>query len=65
MSFASEHPTGCRQPRCTKTVPASRHDKIRAQQEGWFFPRDDNPDGWCPEHKPEWVDAWRARRDAS
>lgn len=34
--------------------------RIRAHDAGWFIQK--NGDAWCPEHTPEWVEAWRARQ---
>lgn len=66
MSYASEHSHKCLQPECPEEVPASRWDMIRAQAAGWFFPRDDpGGRGWCPAHKPAWVDEWRKRQNAA
>lgn len=41
---------------------ASQWDFKRASSAGWFFKRDGT--SYCPEHLPEWVDGWRARRAA-
>jgi hypothetical protein len=55
----------CRQPECTATYGAHKWGKIRAHSEGWFFPDDAEPGGWCPDHLPEWVPDWRARKSAA
>ena len=60
MSYASENPTVCAQPRCTQTVGGSKWDRIRASKAGWFFGLDGN--AYCPEHVPNWVAEWRAGR---
>lgn len=49
---------GCSQPDCTQVVKNHAWAKIKA--DGWFFQRDGSL--WCPEHVPDWVDAWRARK---
>ncbi len=56
MTYASEHPVQCAG--CSLSFPGSKHGKIRAQREGWFFSRDNI--AYCPAHVPEWVAAWRA-----
>lgn len=63
MSYASEHPFHCLHPGCPATGSGSRWGKIKASSEGWFFPRDQDG-GWCPSHRPEWVERWRKKRDA-
>lgn len=52
----------CKHRPCQKTYPEHRWGKIRAAEEGWFISRDGVP--WCPEHKPPWVDDWRAKKAA-
>lgn len=34
--------------------------RVRAHDAGWFIQK--NGDTWCPEHIPEWVEEWRARK---
>ena len=43
---------------CPNTIKNHAWGKIKA--EGWFFSRDGS--AYCPEHVPEWVDAWRASK---
>lgn len=45
---------------CDRTVPGHRWGKIKAQDQGWFFAKDGA--AFCPEHVPEWVEEWRARK---
>lgn len=52
----------CLRPQCRATVQGFRWARIQAAREGWFFPKDQVPDGWCPDHLPDWVPAWRARK---
>lgn len=33
---------------------------IDTDKQGWFFMKDGR--SFCPEHTPEWVAAWRAKR---
>lgn len=39
-----------------------RHAKIRARDDGWFEQRDGT--WWCPDHIPDWVASWQARKAA-
>jgi hypothetical protein len=48
----------CSEPTCDKTIKNHMWGKIKA--EGWFFQKDDKQ--WCPDHIPDWVEEWRARR---
>lgn len=52
---------GCSHPGCTQAVLNHRWAHLRAQTDGWFFQR--NNTAWCPDHVPDWVPAWRAKRD--
>lgn len=64
-SYASEHPVTCLQDDCPASFPGSKQATIKAGREGWFFPKEHTGvKGWCPEHVPEWVAAWRARKAA-
>lgn len=45
--------------------PASGHKnhywgRVRAHDEGWFIQKDGT--AWCPDHTPEWVAEWRAKK---
>lgn len=59
-----EEPQG----KCTKkgciNIFRDRHqwDRSEAHKAGWFFQK--NGDVWCPEHIPDWVNEWRAKRNA-
>lgn len=44
-------------------ISGSRWDDQRAQNLGWFMQR--NGDVWCPNHVPDWVSAWRAKKNES
>lgn len=50
--------------RCDKTVKDNRWAKIHAHDEGWFITKDDSK-AYCPDHVPEWVADWRAKRNGS
>jgi hypothetical protein len=64
-SYSSRHPVTCLQDGCLASFPGSKHDTMRATQEGWFFPKDQQGlKGWCPAHVPGWVAAWRAQQAA-
>lgn len=45
---------------CICSFPDHRWGAIRAFNEGWFVEK--NGTAWCPDHVPEWVADWRARR---
>ncbi len=43
---------------CDKTYPNHKWGRIKAK--GWFIEL--NGRSWCPDHIPEWVASWRARK---
>lgn len=50
-----------RKPPCSARVRvASKWDRIKAGDEGWFFQKDGT--AWCPKHTPAWVAEWRRRK---
>lgn len=53
---------GCVEPGCDEQIKDHRWGKTKAS--GWFFSRD-NTQAFCPEHVPDWVAGWRARKSAS
>lgn len=56
----------CAEPGCPNERPD--HQWHYKSHPGWFSQKysEDNPDpkSWCPEHTPEWVAEWRAKRAA-
>ena len=60
MSYSRENPTRCSTEGCTASHPSSHWDSVRADREGWFHQKDGTT--YCPEHRPAWVDGWRARQ---
>lgn len=50
--------TQCAQPECPESLPDHGWGRIKA--DNWFQQR--NGDIWCPNHRPEWYAAWRARQ---
>ncbi len=50
----------CSEPGCEATVKNHYWGRVKADL--WFFQK--NGDAWCPDHHPEWVAAWRARKKA-
>lgn len=50
----------CADKHCNKTIKNHRWGKIKADQ--WFHQKDGT--SWCPDHIPEWVTEWRAKRAA-
>lgn len=53
-------PKKCSRDGCTKSYTPHHWGAKRAESEGWFLQK--NGDAWCPDHNPDWVAAWRARR---
>lgn len=51
----------CSAPGCPAEIPAHKWGSIKDGAD-WFQQRDGT--AWCPDHHPEWVAGWRARRDA-
>jgi hypothetical protein len=67
MSYASEHPVTCSRREdigCEASIRGSKHYRMKAQHEGWFSSFRENL-AYCPEHVPDWVPAWRDRRQAA
>lgn len=52
-------PIACAHPDCTNEMPSNAWAVIKT--EGWFHQKDGN--SWCPEHTPEWVAEWRAKKE--
>lgn len=47
---------------CATKVKNHKWGKVKA--EGWFFSKEIPEDkGYCPEHVPEWVASWRAKKN--
>lgn len=47
----------CSHPECSKTVKAHYWGQVKSN---WFFGKDDKQ--YCPDHIPDWVEAWRKRK---
>ena len=45
---------------CNATAKNNYWSKMRASKQGWFFRR--NGACYCPDHLPEWLEEWRAKR---
>lgn len=52
--------TLCSEPNCDNKFKNHAWGQIKADD--WFHQK--NGDHWCPEHIPEWVEEWRAKRAA-
>lgn len=46
---------------CEKFFVPSRWGNQAAQNKGWFLQR--NGQVWCPDHVPDWVPAWRLKKE--
>lgn len=53
--------TTCSGEGCEQKIADHAWGRIKA--EGWFIQKDGNV--WCPDHTPEWVEEWRARKARS
>lgn len=51
----------CSHDGCDKSFKQHKWGAIGADSEGWFMQK--NGDSWCPDHNPEWVAEWRAKRN--
>jgi len=49
----------CDEDGCEEKIKNHAWGHIKA--EGWFFGRDGET-AWCPNHIPDWVSAWRAKK---
>jgi hypothetical protein len=54
-----KQPTVCAQKDCNNEIPSHAWSIIKT--EGWFHQMDSK--SWCPEHTPEWVAEWRAKKE--
>jgi hypothetical protein len=52
----------CAKEECPKFFPDHMWGNRQAQREGWFMQR--NGLAWCPDHNPDWVAEWRAKRNS-
>jgi hypothetical protein len=64
-SFHSTRPEEAKYRRCSAPGCEAKFDdhmwgSMKAQREGWFLQK--NGDAWCPDHIPDWVEAWRSRQ---
>lgn len=50
----------CSNEKCSSSFPNHKHGTIDAHQRGWFLQR--SGDAWCPDHIPDWVAEWRAKK---
>lgn len=49
----------CSEPECPNSIRGHRWGQIKA--EGWFFSKD-GVTRYCPDHIPDWVEAWREKQ---
>lgn len=61
FNHGNVQPKKCSKEECSKTFTPHLWGTREAQRAGWFLQR--NGDAWCPEHNPDWVAAWRAKRN--
>lgn len=52
--------TECAKEGCKNAYTPHRWGSTKAHGKGWFQQKDGTV--WCPEHTPEWVEEWRARK---
>lgn len=58
MSTKRKELNYCSSRDCMNSIKNNAWSRIKA--EGWFFQH--NGDVWCPDHIPDWVEAWRANK---
>ena len=56
-------PKSCSHEGCSASFTPHHWGQKKAQTDGWFLQKDG--DAWCPEHTPEWVEEWQARRQST
>ena len=56
-----QSPQKCKHEGCNNKTKTDRWNKVRAAERGWFFQKDGSI--WCPDHVPDWVASWRAKRN--
>lgn len=47
---------------CEAKIKNHKWGRIHAGSAGWFFGATYPRNVWCPDHLPEWVESWRARK---
>lgn len=52
----------CSRSSCEKSFVPHRWGNSEARFQGWFLQR--NGEAWCPDHHPDWVTEWRAKKKA-
>lgn len=50
----------CSHPDCNQEFKDHAWGHIHAHNQGWFEQK--NGDVWCPNHIPDWVAKWRAKK---
>ena len=53
----------CASEGCLRGIKNHYWAKVQGQSDGWFLQKDGT--AWCPEHNPDWVAEWRAKKAAS
>jgi hypothetical protein len=65
MPHGPNHANGdkiCARPGCDAWFPNHYWGKVKAHSAGWFGSAQTQT-YWCPDHNPEWVAAWRAKKE--
>ena len=60
MRVPGDYDHVCAHEGCEESVNNHYHARAAAHEAGWFQQKDGT--FWCPEHVPEWVADWRARK---
>jgi len=60
MSKYGDRLIKCAEPECEHTIKSHAWSVIK--NDGWFHQWSGN--SWCPDHHPEWVAEWRAKKEA-
>lgn len=59
-SHSQQNLVYCSEAACESNHPCGKWGDIKALNDGWFAMQ--NGTVFCPDHVPEWVAGWRAKR---
>jgi hypothetical protein len=63
VSHAADNPVRCAREGCEAAHPGGKWGTMKADREGWFHSYQEEK-AYCPDHVPEWVAGWRAKKAA-